>query len=140
MTTKITKFNKRNLTAIFAEVEAALAPIAERHGIKLERKRCSYREDELPVAFQFITVELDGEGNAMDSRAKDFVKYADLYGLSKDDFLAEFRSNGTLYRITGFKPRASKYPVLAEDVKTGKTYKFPAEKVKAALVLGGRAA
>lgn len=135
MTTKIEKFNKQNLTAIFAEVEDALAPIAEKYGIKLERKRCSYRADELPVAFKFITVELDTNGNQMDSRAKDFIKYAATFGLSESDFLAEFRSNGVLYRVTGLKPRAPKYPVVAEDVRTGKSYKFPAERVKMALAL-----
>jgi hypothetical protein len=135
MTTKIEQFTRQNLRAIYEDVEAALKPIAEKHGIKLERKSCTYRPDELPVAFKFITIEHDANGNTMDSRAKDFVRYASMYGLSKDDFLAEFRSGSRLFRITGFKPKARKYPVLAEDVKTGKTYKFSAEKVKMALAL-----
>jgi hypothetical protein len=133
MTDKITSFNKQNLRALFAEVEKALAPLAEKHGLKLERKHCSFRDDELPVAFKFITVKIDANGNAMDTRAKDFIKYASLYGLSEKDFLAEFTSNGDRFRITGFKPKARKYPVLAENVRTGKTYKFPVERVKAAL-------
>jgi len=130
MTIKTTAFNQTNIQAILADAEKALAQVAEKHGIKLERTNCRYQRDQLPTAFKFITVENDANGNVMDSRAKDFLKYADLYGLSKSDFLAEFRSNGTLFRITGFKPRAVKYPVLAENVATGKTYKFPAEKVK----------
>lgn len=133
MTTKTTAFNNTNIKAILADAQAALDAVAEKHGLTLERTNCRYQRDQLPVAFRFITVELDPNGNAMDSRAKDFLKYASVYGLSESDFLAEFDSNGNRFRITGFKPRAVKYPVLAENVRTGKTYKFTAETVKAAL-------
>jgi len=133
MTTKITEFDRTSCRALMDECEKALGPIAEKYGLTLDRKGKTYRRDSLPVMFQFLVKELDANGNAMDSRAMDFLKYAALYGLSKDDFLAEFRSNGELFRITGFKPRAVKYPVLAENVRTGKTYKFPAERVKLAL-------
>lgn len=133
MATKVDKFDKPTLRAIFADVEEALGPVAEKYGIKLERKSCSYRTDELPVAFKFITIQHDANGNVMDTRAKNFIKYASLYGMSESDFLAEFKSGSTTYRITGFKPKARKYPVIAEDVRTGRTYKFPVERVKAAL-------
>jgi len=126
----IKTFDSTSVRVIMDECETALKAIAEKHGLTLDRKGRTYRRDSLPVMFQFLTEELDANGNAMDSRAKDFIKYASLYGLSEGDFLAEFRSNGETFRICGFKPRARKYPVLAENVRTGKTFKFPAERVK----------
>jgi hypothetical protein len=128
MTTTV--FNGRNVRSILDECEAALKPIAEKHGLTLDRKGRTYRPDALPVMFQFLIKQLDANGNEMDSRAKDFIKYAASYGLKESDFLAEFHSNGEVFRIVGFKPKARKYPVLAEKVRDGKTYKFPAERVK----------
>lgn len=133
MTSKIEKFDRPTIRKVLEECGEALQAVAEKHGLKLERKHCTYSQDELPVAFKLITVQLDPNGNAMDSRAKDFIRYADLYGLSESDFLAEFRRGAKTYRICGFKPKARKYPVLAECVQDGKTYKFPVETVKAAL-------
>lgn len=130
---KIEKFDRPTIRKILEECGEALEAVAEKHGLKLERKHCTYSSEELPVAFKFITVQLDTNGNAMDSRAKDFIRYASLYGLSESDFLAEFSRRGKTYRICGFKPRARKYPVLAECVQDGKTYKFPVDTVKAAL-------
>lgn len=134
-TKKITSFDGPTVRQVLEDCGKALEAVAEKHGLKLERKRCSYGRDELPVAFKLITVELDENGNAMDSRAKDFIKYAGAYGLSEKDFLAEFRSGPRTFRICGFKPKARKYPILAEDVRTGKIYKFPVEQVKRALAL-----
>ena len=129
----IKTFESQNVRTIMDECEEALTAIAVKHGLTLDRKGRTYRRDSLPVMFQFLIKELDTNGNAMDSKAKDFMKHAGLYGLSEKDFLAVFRSNGELFRVTGFKPRARKYPVLAESVLTGKTYKFSAERVKTAL-------
>ena len=129
----IKTFESQNVRTIMDECEEALTAIAEKHGLTLDRKGRTYRRDSLPVMFQFLIEELDADGNAMGAGAKDFIKHASLYGLKEDDFGAEFHSNGELFRITGFKPRARKYPVLAEKVRDGKTYKFPVERVKAAL-------
>lgn len=133
MTSKIKNFDGPTVRKLQEECGAALEAVAAKYGLKLERKRCTYHVDSMPVAFQLITVELDANGNAMDSRAKDFIKYASAYGLSEKDFLAEFRSGAKTFRICGFKPKARKYPILAECVQDGKTYKFPVERVKRAL-------
>jgi len=135
MTTKITRFERANVSAIMDECEKALQEIAERHGVTLDRKGRTYRRDALPVMFQFLIREVDDNGNEMDSKARDFVRVASAYGLSADDYLAEFTDNGRTFRITGLNTRARGYPVLAEDVRTGKTYKFPAGRVKRALEL-----
>jgi len=129
----VKEFTRANCRTLMDEVEAALKPIAEKHGLTLDRKGKSFYRDKLPVMFQFLVTEKDEDGNALDSRAKDFMRVADAYGLSKDDYLAEFRSNGRTFRITGLNTRARGYPVMAEDVRTGKTYKFPAKRVKQAL-------
>jgi hypothetical protein len=132
-TTKISKFDRATVRQILAECEEALRPIAEKHGLTLDRKGRTYHHDALPVMYQFLVAEKDEDGNVLSAVAKDFVKMASLYGLSSDDLGREFKSGGDTFRVTGLKPRSRKYPILAENVKTGKTYKFPLETVKAGL-------
>lgn len=133
MSKKITKFTPANVRDLMSEIEEALEPIAEKHGLTLDRKGRTFYRDSLPVMFQLLVKQEDEDGNAMDSKAKDFVRCARNYGLSADDYHAEFQSNGRTFRITGLNTRARGYPVLAEDVRNGKTYKFPAGRVKEAL-------
>lgn len=130
---KIKEFDRKSVAEIMAACEEALRPVAEKYGLTLERQGRTYYRDHLPVKFQLHVAQEDAEGNAMDSKAKDFVRLAKAYGLAEEDYLAEFRSNGRTFRITGLNTRARGYPVLAEDVRSGKTYKFPVERVKRAL-------
>lgn len=129
----IKKFDRASVRQILEECEEALRPIAEKYGLTLDRKGRTYRSDSLPVMYQFMVTEKDEDGNVLSAEAKDFVARAVLYGLEPEDLHREFKSRGNTYRITGLKPRSRKYPILGEDVRTGKTYKFPLETVKAGL-------
>ena len=131
--TKVTRFDKPTLRAILDDAKEALGPVAEKYGLKLERKSCTYSEDECPVAFKFLITETDSNGNLMSSDAKAFVREASLYGLKGTDLGKEFRFRGDTYRISGLKPKSRKYPILGENVQTGKTFKFAAEDVAASL-------
>jgi len=57
-------------------------------------------------------------------------KMAPVYDLNPSDFGKKFISGKSSFRISGIKPTNRKYPVLAERVSDGKTYKFPVESVK----------
>jgi len=128
-TKKTTKFDRRTVRTILAEVEEALRPVAEKHGIRLERKHCTYHADELPVAYKFLITELDQEGNEMSSDAKEFVRQAEFHGLKPSDLNKGVTVRGEKYRIVGLRPRSRKYPILMEQVRTGKIYKFSAKSV-----------
>jgi len=133
---KITSFDTRLARVIIDECRDALAPIAEKYGLTLDRKGSNYRPDALPVMLQFLIKEVDSSGVTVDARGKDFKRYAMAFGLKPSDLGREFSTFQGTYRICGLKPRSDKYPVLAEDVRTGKTYKFPPEVVKASLAKG----
>lgn len=132
-TTKITKFDRASVRQILAECEEALRPVAEKYGLTLDRKGKTYYQDALPVMYQLLVTKMDEDGNVLSADAKAFQEQAFLYGLEPSDLGREFKSRGDTFRITGLKPRSRKYPVLAKNVKTGKTFKFPAESVKAGL-------
>lgn len=131
--TTLKQFDGTSVRKIHDEVRAALEPIAEKYGLVLDRKGSSYRRDALPVMMQFLIKETDEDGNALGASAKDFKKYAVMFGLKADDLGREFVTHGETFRITGLKPKSQKYPVLGENVRTGKTFKFPVETVKSGL-------
>ena len=131
---KIYAFRPGAQTPVFLdECREALEPIAEKYGLTLDRKGKSYQHEALPVMYQFLIKEIGEDGNELTAAGKDFISHASLYGLEPSDLGKEFRRSGNTYKITGFKPRSHKLPVLGQDVKTGKTFKFTVEDVKLAL-------
>jgi hypothetical protein len=111
-----------------------------------ELKRFRERFDEVmkPLLEEFnVSIRLGGitfnpsyfKGSLMVSRniegaevanpfAGAFVDCAPLHGLKKEALGKTFTTPSGTYKITGYKKSARKYPFIAEDVKTGKSYKF----------------
>lgn len=133
MSKTIKEFNRANVRQVIAECEEAVRAVAEKYGLTLERQGRTFYRDHLPVKFQLHAHQTDAEGNKVDPRAKDFARYARYAGLPEDAFGQEFTNAGRTYRITGWNTRAKRYPVMGEDVRTGKTYKFPVDTVRRAL-------
>ena len=132
-TKPVTKFGRANVRAILEECRQALEPIAEKHGLTLDRKGRTYASDALPVMFQLLIKEMGADGQEMTTDGKAFVRHAVSFDLDPTDLGREFTSRGRTFRITGLLPKSYKYPILATNTATGKTLKFPAETVKAGL-------
>jgi hypothetical protein len=126
-------FNRETVQKILEECEEALKAVAERHGLNLLRKHCSYNEGEMPVAFKLVVRE--GEGSQASRDEADFKNYATLVGLEPSAFGATFRSGGRMFKVAGLNPRAHRFPIIAEDER-GKRFRFPAETVKALVEVG----
>jgi hypothetical protein len=60
---------------------------------------------------------------------------APRFGLKPEDFGRTFSFRGSDYRVTGIAPRGASYPVLAERVRDGRGFKFPASAVRASAPL-----
>jgi hypothetical protein len=127
----ITSVDKNTVQLILDESREALSAVAEKHGITLKRKSCTYDpvKGEVPVAFKFIVHQLDEDGSVIDPMESEFKKLATYYGLTPDDYGREFQTFNGRYRLKGIKTRAKKYPFLAEDVVTGKMFKFGRQQI-----------
>lgn len=134
-TTKLTEFSRAAVRTILDECQEALAPIAEKYGLTLDRKGRTYQDDAMPVMYQFLIKEIGEDGGELSSAGKAFISHAPLYGLEPSDLGKEFESRGATYKITGFNPRSHKYPIQATNLKTGKAFKFTVENVKGKLKL-----
>ena len=126
----IDSIDRSTLKMILEEAREALAVVADKHGLVLERKHCTYSSTEAPVAFKFVVPQRTEDGEAIDPKETAFRKFAPLYGLEPDDYGKMFRTHNGVYRVCGIKPKARKYPVLGSHIHTGKTYKFRLDTVK----------
>ena len=125
----IEKLTRNDVKMLLDEAEEALGQIAAKHGIIVSRKRCTYSKTEVPGSFTFIIPERGDDGEAIDPNETQFRKLAHLYGLSPDDYNREFSTWDGKYFLKEIKPKAKKYPFVAECAVNGKRYKFTSQQV-----------
>jgi hypothetical protein len=101
-------------------------------GVHCDVGRMTYEHDGSKITCKLTVVPVNDDGVAQTPERTDFVTYASGYGLNPDDLDREFKDyDGSKCVIVGLKPRSRKYPILV--AKNGKTYKYPANRVVAAL-------
>ena len=129
-TRKINSFDKAATQTVMTELDALLADFAATRGISISK----VGGDTLKFSAQFATIGENGAVNTAESqawKAHSGLDYSDLTlaGFTADDLGAEFTSQGKVFAITGYKPRARKRPLLAKEVGTDKQFVFPLEAV-----------
>ena len=74
----------------------------------------------------------DADGRIVSKMEVNFKKYAELYGLQKDDLQRPMQCprTGEVYLVCGINPKAKKYPILCKKISTGVVYKFSETMVK----------
>ena len=120
----IKQLDTQTLKIVRAKMDEALA-VLEEIGIHGETAHISYQDQNATVKVE-ISVIGDG-GEVVTKTAADYDRYREMRGLPERG--TQFTSRGTLYTITGFKPRSRKYPVIATRAD-GKGFKFPIDAVK----------
>ena len=127
------RIDRSFLKSFKGDAEAALTVVAEKYGISVSYKGGSYARDGANATLKFEIAAPDAEtGEALSREAQDFKLSARAHGFEPEDLGSEFTVRGTVYRITGLKPRRPKYPICADRVSDGKSFKFPVEIVKGA--------
>ncbi len=125
------KIDRTFLRSFTGDAEKALAEIAENYGVSVKFKPGSFARDGSNATLKFEIAAPDPvTGEALGREAQDFKRRATDYGFEPEDLGSEFTVRGTVYRITGLKPRRRTNPICAERVKDGKGFKFPAEQIK----------
>ena len=129
---KITRFDKATCKEVAKAAELALQEVAKTYGVSLAYKGGSFSPNNFTMKFETSVV---GEGGIVLSKeATDFKSYCQMYNLEPTDLGKVFTSDdGTQYKITGITPRGGKYPILAESLSNGKTYKLPERMVQRGL-------
>jgi hypothetical protein len=129
---KITQFDKEACRTLGTAVEQSLQKVAEEFGVSIKRKGGSYSSTNYVIKLEASVI---GKGGVVLSReAEDFKNYYKMYNLELSDLGKTFTSeDGVQYKIKGLSTRSGKYPILAENLSNGKTFKLPERMVQRGL-------
>jgi hypothetical protein len=129
------RLTRERVKVIQDQIKAAVAGVCEQHQIKVAR--CSARYDDLHMA---VRLELECLGEAGDSEAdrQSFRLFASMVGLTSEDYGKVIDCARRKYRLVRIEPSRPVYPIVGEDVATGKRYRLTEDSVKLALEAMGR--
>lgn len=124
---RITQINKEVCRQLRVDMNEAIRSKLEEYGLEGEFLNGSF-DSEL-VTFK-VDIKIAGAMDKRDKKLSDsltwYAKYiAEELGVNKDDILnKEYRMGVTRYKLIGYNSKAKTYPLIMQDIKTGKKYKF----------------
>ena len=124
---RITEINRDVCKQLRVDMNEAIKAKLEEYGLEGEFLNGSF-DDEL-VTFK-VDIKIAGAMDKRDKKLSDsltwYAKYiAEELGVNKDDILnKEYRMGVTRYKLIGYNSKAKTYPLIMQDIKTGKKYKF----------------
>jgi hypothetical protein len=121
------EFDKTNCRLLAEEIERALEPVAERHGIVIQRGRGSFSPTNYTLKVE-CSVRLHGETVTREAEA--FKRYAEHYGFKPEDLGKIISHGGRQFRIIGLKPLSRRFPILAERLPDCKRFGLPANALR----------
>lgn len=135
MTAKSTALNKSGITAIRADMQAALEGVARKHGLSLELAGITYNAAFLRTRVRMVAQSsVQASTPGVSAVPATFAMDAARFGLQASDFGRTFRSaEGQAYRITGIVPKRYKYPITTTRLSDGQSIKWSAQSVQARL-------
>lgn len=127
MSNKINSLDRAAVRRINSDIELALKAVADRYGVQIKVGSARFSDSNCTTKIDISTIN-EG-GTVMTKEATDFNRFASSFGITKklgDTFFFRYDT----YEIVGLKPNSSKYPLLAKNISSGKTFKFPANVAK----------
>lgn len=123
------EFTRTNLASLRTDIEKALNEVGQKHQIALTIGNIRFSANEFRTKLEaFIANDTGNTVGAKDVRSlkeyNDLKENGSLFGLSESDYGKTFMSQGRVYKIVGLNSNAPKFPIIAEEVGTGKSYKF----------------
>ena len=124
---RITEINRDVCKQLRVDMNEAIKAKLEEYGLEGEFLNGSF-DNEL-VTFK-VDIKIAGAMDKRDKKLSDsltwYAKYiAEELGVNKDDILnKEYRMGVTRYKLIGYNSKAKTYPLIMQDIKTGKKYKF----------------
>ena len=124
---KITQINKEVCRQLRVDMNEVIKAKLKEYGLEGEFLNGSF-DDEL-VTFK-VDIKIAGAMDKRDKKLSDsltwYAKYiAEELGVDKNDILnKEYRIGVTRYKLIGYNSKAKTYPLIMQDIKTGKKYKF----------------
>jgi hypothetical protein len=123
--------DKDKVKALRDALQEAAKGVEQAHGVKVRFGNASYSSDN--CCFKVEVMDLSANGTPIRREATTLGKLAEVYGLPKDAVGKEVVIGRGRFRLVGLNTKAQRFPVLAECLASGKTYKFALADVQRAL-------
>jgi hypothetical protein len=128
------KLTAKEISVIRSETELALKKVGEKYGVKFEFGNIRYNETAFHCTLKGILKSSNSNGVVFDKRNENKARFAlRHFGVELPivliGSLAEVKNLGPC-RIKDFNSRASRFPIVVETHKTGKTYKTSIESIQ----------
>lgn len=127
--------DRPTLRALRTAMQKTLDEHLDFDGVAVEVGSASFAPDGSNATFKLVVSTTNSDGTVNTKIGEDFKRNAVRWGLAPDDLGREFSSGADTYEIVGAKPRSPKYPILAKCKRSGKTFKFHPNQVKAYLAI-----
>jgi hypothetical protein len=114
--------DKAALQILRDRIDKALAPVRGEFSMKLKTGRISYEADGASAKIT-LNAEVKVDGKDKDELA--FERYHELFGLKPEHLYATFSHKYVAHRVVGIAPSRSRFPIIAEQVDTGRRFFFP---------------
>jgi hypothetical protein len=121
--------NREKAKNIAAEISAALSGIRMKYGVQTKCQRAQIYGPKTFITLRIMETNVE-------RAAEEFRRKARVLGLEPSDLGKKFTDIGICgmtYKIIGARKHARKYPILAQNLRTGRMHKFMAIRVKAGL-------
>ena len=114
-----------NFNLFRADVEKALAAVAEKYGCDVTAGKIKYDDISINLSLDFKARGENGESGEQ----VEFNSLCRQYGFAPENYREELWIDGETYFLVGFLPNARKYHCLMEDA-AGKKYKVTIDTVR----------
>jgi hypothetical protein len=119
---KITTFSRSDVRSINSEIEQAIQSIAKRYGLRIEVGNARYSSTEINTKVKVSVVDTK-TGVGITKEAKAYELLAPQNGI-RVKLGEEVTLRGKRFIVKGWNTRSPKYPIVAEEVSSGKSYKL----------------
>ena len=113
-------------------IDKAIADLGKEHGVILETGNASYSDNN-------FTIKVEGSQMVGDNvMTKEAVAYRhnSMHEQTGLELFERFTYNRMWFKVTGYRTRASKRPILCHNQTTGKDHVFPISMVKRLVGMG----
>ncbi len=127
----ITEFNPKVCKSFSEDVMAAIAAVAEKHGVTVEYKGTRFSAQTAELKIEAVVV--GGKSREQQQFEADYAYLAEVFDLPKNAIGKTFIHGGKKLTVLGANGRASKKPIVLSG-SDGKQYTATVALVKALLV------
>lgn len=107
-----------------SEFKDAVAELEKKHGISISIGNINYNSTKFTTKLEVVDSRPDEDGNVVTGEQAAFNANCGVVGLSPHHYNAKFSHRRNDYILVGVKPRNRRYPIIAEDVISGRRYKL----------------